>query len=76
MTMSVESDEPFYVRRRPDPVPFTQFLYNSEKGTVMGRTAVSWGKTTEMLISGFISIPWRNIIRSKKETLNTNTKIF
>jgi sodium/potassium-transporting ATPase subunit beta len=31
-------------RRRPDPIPFSQFLYNSEKGTVLGRTASSWAK--------------------------------
>lgn len=46
MTHSMDVDEPFYVRRQPDPVPFSKFLYNSEKGTVMGRTAGSWGKRT------------------------------
>ena len=44
MTNSMEMNEPFYVRRRPDPIPFRKFLYNKEKGTVMGRTGVSWGK--------------------------------
>ncbi len=43
-TNSMEMDEPFYVRRRPDPVPFSRFLLNREKGTVMGRTGQSWGK--------------------------------
>lgn len=40
----MEMEEPFYVRRKPDPIPFSKFLYNKEKGTVMGRTGVSWGK--------------------------------
>lgn len=44
MTNSMEMNEPFYVRRRPDPIPFRKFLYNNEKGTVMGRTGTSWGK--------------------------------
>lgn len=44
MTNSMEINEPFYVRRRPDPIPFRKFLYNDEKGTVMGRTGTSWGK--------------------------------
>lgn len=48
ITNSMEIDQPFYVRRRPDPVPFTKFLYNSEKGTVMGRTASSWGKNKRL----------------------------
>lgn len=41
---SMEMEEPFYVRRKPDPIPFRKFLYNSEKGTVMGRNGTSWGK--------------------------------
>jgi Sodium / potassium ATPase beta chain len=41
---AMEAEEPFYVRRKPDPVPFSKFLYNSDKGTVMGRTGSSWGK--------------------------------
>lgn len=44
ITNSMEMQEPFYVRRRPDPIPLRKFLYNKEKGTVMGRTGVSWGK--------------------------------
>lgn len=44
MTNSMEMNEPFYVRRRPDPIPFSKFLYNSDKGTVMGRTGQSWAK--------------------------------
>lgn len=44
ITNSLEMEEPFYVRRKPDPVPFSKFLYNSDKGTVMGRTGPSWGK--------------------------------
>lgn len=44
ITNSMEMEEPFYVRRKPDPIPLRKFLYNSEKGTVMGRTGMSWGK--------------------------------
>jgi len=40
----MEMEEPFYVRRKPDPVPFSKFLYNKDKGTVLGRTGVSWAK--------------------------------
>lgn len=31
-------------RRRPDPIPLSKRIYNSEKGTFLGRTATSWGK--------------------------------
>lgn len=41
---TIETDEPFYVRRKPEPVPLSKRLYNSEKGTIMGRTLGSWGK--------------------------------
>ncbi|KAG5680840.1 hypothetical protein PVAND_010321 [Polypedilum vanderplanki] len=44
ITNSLEMDEPFYVRRKPDPIPFSKFLYNSDKGTVMGRNGQSWAK--------------------------------
>lgn len=44
ITNTMEMEEPFYVRRKPDPVPFSKFLYNKDKGTVLGRTGVSWGK--------------------------------
>uniref|UniRef100_A0A1L8DF34 Putative sodium/potassium-transporting atpase subunit beta-2 n=1 Tax=Nyssomyia neivai TaxID=330878 RepID=A0A1L8DF34_9DIPT len=40
----MEMEEPFYVRRRPPPVNFWNFLYNSDKGTVMGRSGSSWVK--------------------------------
>uniref|UniRef100_A0A1B0GI31 Putative sodium/potassium-transporting atpase subunit beta-2 n=1 Tax=Lutzomyia longipalpis TaxID=7200 RepID=A0A1B0GI31_LUTLO len=40
----MEMDEPFYVRRRPEPFSLWQFLYNSDKGTVMGRSGKSWVK--------------------------------
>lgn len=36
--------EAFFVRSKPDPIPFSKFLYNSNEGTVLGRTAMSWGK--------------------------------
>lgn len=55
MTHSMEPEEPFYVRRRPDPIPFRKFLYNKEKGTVMGRTGVSWGKHCIYAINSFIN---------------------
>lgn len=31
-------------RRRPDPIPWRKKVYNSEKGTFLGRNASSWGK--------------------------------
>lgn len=39
-----EEQEAFFMRRKPDPIPFGRFLYNSDEGTVLGRTAMSWGK--------------------------------
>ncbi|EJY57851.1 AAEL010145-PC [Aedes aegypti] len=36
--------EAFFVRSKPDPIPFSKFLYNSNEGTVLGRTAMSWAK--------------------------------
>lgn len=41
---TMDMDEPFYVRRKPDPIPFSKFLFNRDNGTVMGRTGSSWGK--------------------------------
>lgn len=51
---NMEMEEPFYVRKKPEPIPFSKFMYNSEKGTVMGRTAGSWGK---ILLSSAFSNP-------------------
>lgn len=69
---SSEVDQPFYVRRKPDPIPFSKYLYNSEKGTVLGRTGMSWGKNRveQCLLSGEESV----IERTPKTRLNTNTK--
>lgn len=39
-----EEQEVFFMREKPAPIPFSQFLYNSKEGTVLGRTAMSWGK--------------------------------
>lgn len=39
------------IRRRPEPVPFNKFIYNSRDGTILGRTSSSWGK-----ILGFYAI--------------------
>lgn len=50
ITNSLEMEEPFYVRRKPDPIPLRKFLYNKEKGTVMGRTGGSWGKLAKLSI--------------------------
>ncbi|XP_050101378.1 sodium/potassium-transporting ATPase subunit beta-2-like [Anopheles aquasalis] len=33
-----------HVRMKPEPVPFSKFLFNSQNGTVLGRTAGSWAK--------------------------------
>lgn len=41
----MEMDEPFYVRRRPPPFSFWKFLYNTDNGTVMGRSGASWCKS-------------------------------
>jgi hypothetical protein len=46
----MEMDQPFYVRKKPDPIPFSKFMWNSDKGTVMGRTGSSWGKKAETII--------------------------
>ncbi|CRK99800.1 CLUMA_CG013108, isoform A [Clunio marinus] len=43
-TNSMEMEQPFYVRQRPAPIPFHQFLYDSNKNTVLGRTGSSWAK--------------------------------
>lgn len=40
----MEMEQPFYVRKKPDPIPFSKFLFNSDNGTVLGRTGLSWGK--------------------------------
>lgn len=39
-----QEEDAFFVRRKPDPIPFSKFLYNSTEGTVLGRNATSWGK--------------------------------
>lgn len=39
-----EPENEAFVRRKPDPIPFHRFLYNSNEGTVLGRTALSWAK--------------------------------
>lgn len=36
-------------RRKPDPIPFSKRIYNSEKGTFLGRTGTSWGKKSPSL---------------------------
>ena len=33
-----------FVRTKPEPIPFSKFLLNRSEGTVLGRTALSWGK--------------------------------
>ncbi|ETN68030.1 hypothetical protein AND_000136 [Anopheles darlingi] len=33
-----------HVRMKPEPIPFSKFLFNSQNGTVLGRGAGSWGK--------------------------------
>lgn len=56
---TMDMNEPFYVRRKPDPIPFRKFLYNREKGTVMGRNATSWGKlisSLQLLLSTVVII--------------------
>lgn len=44
LTNSMEMEQPFYVRKKPDPIPFSKFLYNSDEGTVLGRSGSSWAK--------------------------------
>lgn len=69
----MEMDEPFYVRRKPDPIPFSKFLYNKEKGTVMGRTGGSWGKhklCNYLFISKFAL---SQHLLSKQRIFNTTT---
>lgn len=39
-----DEQEAFFMRSKPDPIPFSKFLYNSNEGTVLGRTGMSWGK--------------------------------
>lgn len=67
-TSPIETTELQDFRRRPDPVPFSKFLYNSEKGTVLGRTGTSWGKNECTLI-----IAAEKLCGSKKNCLNTHT---
>lgn len=45
MSPIMEEDQ-FFVRRKPDPIPFHQFVYNSRDGTVLGRSGASWGNVT------------------------------
>lgn len=37
-------NEEFMQNRKPEPIPFHTFLYNKREGTVLGRSATSWGK--------------------------------
>lgn len=76
ITNSMEMDQPFYVRRKAEPVPFTKFLFNSEEGTVMGRTGSSWGKKSVWVnfngpcgVKGLKS--WVKLVRRRR--FNTNT---
>lgn len=39
-----EPEHEVFVRERPPPIPFSRFLYNSDEGTVLGRTGLSWAK--------------------------------
>jgi sodium/potassium-transporting ATPase subunit beta len=45
----MEIEDPFFVRSKPDPIPFGKFLYNSENGLILGRTKTSWGKLAALL---------------------------
>lgn len=45
-TSPIVEEDQFFVRRKPDPIPFHKFLFNSREGTVLGRTGASWGKCT------------------------------
>lgn len=40
----MEMEQPYYVRSRPDPIPFHRFVYNPQTNTVLGRGAASWAK--------------------------------
>lgn len=43
-TEQFDMDNEYDFRTKPDPVPFSKFLYNSRDGTVLGRNGVSWGE--------------------------------
>lgn len=74
ITNDLDMDQPFYVRKKPDPVPFHKVLYNSEKGTVLGRTGTSWGKHTVSLVGAqWPTLPLATAL-SNCHRLNTHTK--
>lgn len=73
ISKTVEDEEPFYVRRKPDPVPFSKFLYNSDKGTIMGRTGGSWGKYILCIRMTIISVTNERGKLLLMEEHNTNT---
>lgn len=31
-------------RTKPEPIPFSKYLYNKDEGTVLGRNGASWGE--------------------------------
>jgi sodium/potassium-transporting ATPase subunit beta len=70
ITNSMEMEEPFYVRRKPDPIPFSKFLYNKEKGTVMGRTGGSWG---ECIVCNYLFISNLTLFESIEQVAHFNT---